>query len=344
MKVHGACARSYTMTWSSHGWPSSSGRDFGSTAHEICASGHARRIRPSNGKARTTSPMAPSRTISTRRCAIVICGAMASAADIDRGRESRFRLLTPDHNDVGERRKGRVTNCSKRRHLRIKAWGLAGGNFYLSKELRDPGDLTGPVTFLLLLLIALVVIRGTEPPPLDYQKAPVTEFSEDAAMRDVREIARLPHPLASAEHERVREYIVGRLRELGTNPEVQTVIVANYDSVPSGPGAGDDAASVAAILDTIRALKADRQPRNDLRNDLIILFTDGQANGMLGAKGFLETYPALREVKVVLNFDNRGDQGPSILYQTSARDSWLVGQFAYAAPFPRGASMAVSLY
>jgi len=259
----------------------------------------------------------------------------------------------------------------------------------LSKELRDPGDLTGPVTFLLLLLIALVVIRGTEPPPLDYQKAPVTEFSEDAAMRDVREIARLPHPLASAEHERVREYIVGRLRELGTNPEVQTVtvarrppfgpetwavvrnvvtripgsattpgpaggpplkstgavlMVANYDSVPSGPGAGDDAASVAAILDTIRALKADRQPRNDLRNDLIILFTDGQANGMLGAKGFLETYPALREVKVVLNFDNRGDQGPSILYQTSARDSWLVGQFAYAAPFPRGASVAVSLY
>ncbi|HYR79717.1 MAG TPA: hypothetical protein VEO55_06900, partial [Candidatus Dormibacteraeota bacterium] len=103
----------------------------------------------------------------------------------------------------------------------------------MSKELRDPGDLTGPVTFLLLLLIALVVIRGTEPPPLDYQKAPVTEFSEAAAMRDVREIARLPHPLASAEHERVREYIVGRLRELGTNPEVQTVTVARRP--PFGP-------------------------------------------------------------------------------------------------------------
>ena len=261
----------------------------------------------------------------------------------------------------------------------------AGGNFYLSKELRDPGDLTGPVTFLLLLLIAQVVMRGIEPPPLSDEKTPVSEFSEPAAMRDVRAIARLPHPLASAEHERVREYIVARLRELGTNPEVQTVtvarrppfgpdtwavvrnvvaripgsaatpepaggpplkstgavlMVANYDSVPSGPGAGDDAASVAAILDTIRALKAGRPPRNDL----IVLFTDGEANGMLGAKGFLETYPALREVKVVLNFDNRGDQGPSILYQTSSRDSWLVGQFASAAPFPRGASMAVSLY
>jgi Zn-dependent M28 family amino/carboxypeptidase len=202
-------------------------------------------------------------------------------------------------------------------------------------------------------------------------------------MRDVRAIARLPHPLASAEHERVREYIVARLRELGANPEVQTLtvalhtpfgpetwavvrnilsripgsvatpgsagvpplkstgavmMVANYDSVPSGPGAGDDAASVAAILDTIRALKVSRQLRKDLRNDLIVLFTDGEANGMLGAKGFLETYPALREVKVVLNFDNRGDQGPSMLFQASARDSWLVDHFADAAPFPRGAS------
>src|SRR4029077_15786514 len=126
---------------------------------------------------------------------------------------------TPDHNDVGERRKGRVANCSKRQHLRIKAWGRGGGNFYLSKESRDPGDLTGPVTFLLLLLIALVVIRGLEPPPLSDQKAPASEFSEAGAMRDVRAIARLPHPLASAEHERVREYIVGRLRELGANPE-----------------------------------------------------------------------------------------------------------------------------
>jgi hypothetical protein len=103
----------------------------------------------------------------------------------------------------------------------------------LSKELRDPGDLTGPVTFLLLLLIAVVVIRGLEPPPLSDQKAPVSEFSEAGAMRDVRAIARLPHPLASAEHERVREYIVGRLRELGANPEVQTLTVARL--APSGP-------------------------------------------------------------------------------------------------------------
>lgn len=231
----------------------------------------------------------------------------------------------------------------------------------------------------MLFLIALVVIRGTEPPPVIDQKAPATEFSEASAMRDVRAIARLPHPVASAEHERVREYIVARLRELGTNPGVQTatvarhspfgpdtwavvrnvmatipgsakvpalkstgavMMVAHYDSVPSGPGAGDDGASVAAILETIRALKAGPA----LRNDLIVLFTDGEELGMLGARGFVETYPALREVKVALNFEFRGDQGPSLLFQTSPRNSWLVDQFAVAAPLPRGTSAAASVY
>ena len=34
----------------------------------------------------------------------------------------------------------------------------------MTKEFRDPGDLTGPVTYLLPFLFALVVICGTEPP------------------------------------------------------------------------------------------------------------------------------------------------------------------------------------
>ena len=118
------------------------------------------------------------------------------------------------------------------------------------------------------------------------------------------------------------------------------LMVAHYDSVPSGPGAGDDAASVAAILETIRALKAGPA----LRNDLIVLFTDGEELGLLGAKAFVETYPAPRHVKVVLNFEFRGDQGPSVLFQTSARDQWLVDQFAAAAPWPRATSAVASVY
>ena len=52
-------------------------------------------------------------------------------------------------------------------------------------------------------------------------------------MRDVREIAKAPRMLGSAENDRVRDYLVGRLRELGASPAVQTATVARHTQ--SGP-------------------------------------------------------------------------------------------------------------
>ncbi len=244
----------------------------------------------------------------------------------------------------------------------------------MTGELRRSAHLAGPITFALLILLGLLAIRSIEPPGAVDASAPASEFSAARAMRDVREIAQKPHPLGSAENDRVRQYLAGRLRELGANPEVQTttvarhspfgpdvwavvnnlvakipgtdptgavMLVAHYDSVSSSPGAGDDAVSVAAILEAIRALKADAVPP---RNDLIILLTDGEELGMLGARGFVETYPALHDIKVVLNFEMRGDYGPSMMFQASAHDSWLIDQFAATAPFPYATSAAKSVY
>ena len=243
----------------------------------------------------------------------------------------------------------------------------------MTDEPRRSGYLAGPITFALLILIAFLAIRSIEPPAAVDENAPATEFSAGRAMRDVREIAKKPHPLGSAENVRVREYLVSRLRELGANPEVQTATVArhspfgpetwavvnnivaklpgnqptgavmmmaHYDSVPSSPGAGDNAASVAAILEALRALKAGPA----LRNDLIVLFTEGEELGLLGAKGFVETYPTRDNIKVVLNFEMRGDFGPSMMFQTSAHNSWLVDHLATAAPFPYATSAAEVVY
>jgi hypothetical protein len=247
----------------------------------------------------------------------------------------------------------------------------------LSGESRDSGYLAGPITFAVLVLIGLLAIHAIQPPPAVDENAPATEFSAARAMHDVREIAKKPHPLGSPENDRVAEYLVKRLSELGLKPFKEKVIVArhtpfgpdtwaevndvgakingkaptgavmmvaHYDSVPSGPGAGDDAASVAALLDTLAAINFSGHP---LGNDLIVLFTDGEELGLLGAKGFVED-PALAadlaQVKVVLNFEMRGDEGPSMMFQTSAHDSWLIDQLAAAAPFPRATSAAVSVY
>ena len=67
------------------------------------------------------------------------------------------------------------------------------------------------------------------------------------------------------------------------------LLAAHYDSVPTGPGACDDAASVAAILETLRALQARHGTPLRLRNDLLLLFTDGEEAGLLGARAFVES-------------------------------------------------------
>jgi peptidase M28-like protein len=290
---------------------------------------------------------------------------MASAGDILRLVEAAFAPALDD-NDADRRGKDRARNCSRQRYPRISGAQMA-------EQQRNPGGFIGPITFALLILLGLLAIHEIEPPTAVDENAPATQFSAARAMRDVREIAKGPHSLGSAADDRVREYLVGRLRDLGANPEVRTVTVtrhspywpdtwavvnnivakipgasstgavmlaAHYDSVTSGPGAGDDGASVAAILEAIRAIRAGPAPRNDLS----VLFTDGEELGLLGATGFVETYPALRNIKVVLNFEMRGDQGPPMMFQTSAHDSWLVDQLAAAAPFPYTTSAAASVY
>lgn len=51
--------------------------------------------------------------------------------------------------------------------------------------------------------------------------------------------------------------------------QTRVLLVAHYDSVPKAPGAGDDAAAVVALPETLRIL----QSGPPLKNDIIVLFT-----------------------------------------------------------------------
>lgn len=236
----------------------------------------------------------------------------------------------------------------------------------------DSWRLAGPLVLLALAGLGFFVAWINEPPRAARPDAPATAFSAARAMIDLRAIAARPHPVASADEARVRTYLLKRLGELRANPSVETataagagrsgprtfavvhnivaripgtastgavMLVAHYDSVPTGPGAADDGASVAAILETLRAIKSGPP----LRNDLIVLFTDAEELGMVGARAFVENYPDLSDIKVVLNFEMRGDYGPSMMFQTSAGNEWLIRALA-AAPFPRATSLAPEAY
>ena len=97
----------------------------------------------------------------------------------------------------------------------------------------------------------------------------------------------------------------------------------HYDSVANSPGAGDDASGVAVVLETLRALKTG----SPLERDIIVLFADGEENGLDGSRLFVDEHPWAKEVGVVLNFDARGNSGPSIMFETSDGNGWLIDQY-----------------
>lgn len=231
--------------------------------------------------------------------------------------------------------------------------------------------LAGGLLFLALLLAVALGLLQLTPPAVAPATAPGTAFSAERAMEHLRVIAREPHPVGSPAHAEVRDYLVAQLRELGLEPQVQTatavqeryglrvgtvqnvvariagaqsseaiMLAAHYDSVPTSPGASDDGAAVAAILETARALRAGAP----LQRDVILLFTDGEEAGLLGARAFVDEHPWAREVGLVLNFEARGSSGPAVMFETSAGNRELLAALAQASPRPVAYSFLYSIY
>ncbi len=235
---------------------------------------------------------------------------------------------------------------------------------------REPSDLLPRAAGVLwILAVAWLAVSLSAPHGVLSDSAPPGEFSADRAMRHIREIARAPHPVGSAEHARVRDYLVRELSALGLEPTVEktvgmladygvaatvenvlarkrgastgpaVLLAAHYDSVPAGPGAGDDGAGVATLLETARALSTGPV----LRHDVIFLFSDGEELGLLGASAFAAEHPWKKDVGAVLNFDNRGTQGAVLMYETSAGNLGLVRALASAVPSPRASSLSAAV-
>jgi MFS family permease len=204
--------------------------------------------------------------------------------------------------------------------------------------------------------------------------APPDQFS---AVRAQGVLARLlapqtPHPAGSADDDVLHARLAAELARLGVPAQTLTgmscfngrgaiqcgtvgdviaeavpgegnaiLLMAHLDSVPAGPGASDDASGVATILETVRALKA--QP-NVTPRPVIVLFTDGEELGMLGAALFLRD-PAWRaRVGTVVNVEARGTNGPSYLFQTSAGDGKLIGLYARSVAQPAASSLYGEIY
>lgn len=195
---------------------------------------------------------------------------------------------------------------------------------------------------------AIVGARLAPPPPLGTD-APAPEFSAGRALALVRELAAdgAPRPVGTEANRAGVERLLALLRRAGIEPQVQEafacgpygvcgrvrnvvarlgspgkkaiLLCAHHDSVAAGPGASDDLAGVAAILESARALRAGPS----LPRPVILLVTDSEETGLLGATAFAEQHPWAREVGGVVNVEARGTEGPSLLFDTPGDPAWL---------------------
>jgi hypothetical protein len=227
-----------------------------------------------------------------------------------------------------------------------------------------------------LLLAALLSWLQLDPPRVRPADAPLEAFSAARAMADVRVIARVPHPIGSPANRAVRDHLVRRLTALGLSPEVQAteawysqggdepflaggrvenvigvlpgrnrqapalLLMSHYDSVPGSPGAADDAAGVAAMLEIARALKTGPVPARDV----VFLFTDGEEPGLLGARGFFAEHPLARRIGFTINLESRGGAGRALMFQTGSQNGQTVALFARSAVRPSADSLSQYIY
>lgn len=224
------------------------------------------------------------------------------------------------------------------------------------------------------LLLAWLGTRTPAPSGLD---APATAFSAARALVDIGEISRAPHPVGSADHARVRDYVLARMTALGLSPSIQAAqavetrafdgdsfviggqvenlvgvlpgrdralpalaLMAHYDSVPASPGAADDATGVAALLETVRAIKAG----GGAERDIIVLVTDSEEAGLLGARAFFAEHPLRQRIGLMINLEARGNGGRANMFQTGPANGTIVSAFAATASAPISNSLAVFLY
>jgi hypothetical protein len=230
-----------------------------------------------------------------------------------------------------------------------------------------------PIALLVIaILILFGVLRSFSTPSPIGADAPDVIFSSvrAAAILDDLLQERVPHVSGSPYNTVVRNRIVAQLESFGFTPEFQSryhcnpmfgscspveniiavkpgsegksavLLTAHYDSGWTGPGAADDGAGVAAILEIAR-MAADFPP---FANDIIFLFSDGEENGLIGADAFAQRHPLFKNVKAVINLEARGSAGPSALFETGDGNRGLIRLFSKNVERPVGNSLVYEMY
>ena len=226
---------------------------------------------------------------------------------------------------------------------------------------------TPPGVLLLGLVFYIFVWRSAEVPKPNLVEGPGSENAERfSAARAHSTLVHLlgdqsPHPIGSEANRAVKRRVIETLEDAGAEVREQhalacvpntahcgfvenvigtlagdqtstIVLMAHYDSTTNSPGAGDDGAGVATILEVLRLLVEEaRAQGRSYRNTIQAVITDGEEEGLFGAEAFFGEHPDARNTEVLINVEGSGTAGPSNLLRSSPGSGSLVALYRETA-------------
>ena len=230
--------------------------------------------------------------------------------------------------------------------------------------------------FILALAISAIAFflnqRLSDLPAVKPATVAESEFSAERAMTLLRYLLRdgIPHPVGSEANKRVKQRILAWLADQEIQAEIQAswgcsqkrnscawveniiavipgeqespyvALMAHYDSVPPAPGAGDDGAGLATVLEIGRMLKTE----GPFLNPILLIITDAEENGLLGAEAFFAYHPLKDQVGVIINVEGSGSTGQSRLLRTAMSNKTLIDAYGAGADYPDGASLINEIF
>jgi hypothetical protein len=227
---------------------------------------------------------------------------------------------------------------------------------------------------IVVLLGALAAKSWLVPLPSVRKASGPSEFNVYRAQARLTDLIgeAVPHPADSAANDTVRDRLVAQLSAMGLEPQVRDVMACNalqkargvscarvrnvvvtigpsagrhlllnahYDSSIAGPGAGDDGAGVATLLEVASILKDE-----PLKRPVTFLFNEGEELGLVGARAFLQRDPLAAHVDSLINLEARGTTGPVNMFETSRPNGAPIHAYSRAVKRPVASSLATDVY
>ncbi len=235
---------------------------------------------------------------------------------------------------------------------------------------------TNYINLISILILIYLAFMPLKPHKVDINTIIEGRFSIENSIEHLSHITNHPHYTGSQNQKWIKSYLMRELKSLGLDVRIQKTNVANnnntftevenifttikgsdtsadaksllvmshYDSAPySSLGASDAGSGIVVILEGIRAYLAQKiQPKNDI----IILFTDAEEIGLLGAKAFVNRHRLYQNIGAVLNFEARGTAGSSYMFmETNTGNHGMLEVFKKAnVQLGQSNSLAYSIY